>query len=55
MHAMYSIVTFKQDKEAAYDCLTDSSERGNIFAMGLLCHYYYKNKFYNKAFDLSRK
>lgn len=45
----------KKSDEAAYECLTDSSERGNVFAMGLLSHYYYKNKFYNKAYDLSKK
>lgn len=45
----------KKDQEAAYECLIDSSERGNIYSMGLLSHYYYTNKFYNKAYDLSKK
>lgn len=45
----------RKDHEAAYECLTDSSERGSVFSMGLLCHYYYKNKFYCKAYDLAKK
>lgn len=45
----------KRDLEAAYECLTNSSERGNIFSMGLLCDYYYRNKFYIKTCELSEK
>lgn len=45
----------KQDMEAAYECLTNSSERGNVYSMGLLCDYYYRNKFYVKAADLCKK
>lgn len=45
----------KKDYEAAYECLTNSSERGNVFSMGLLCDYYYRNKFYVKATELARK
>ena len=45
----------KKDMEAAYECLTKSSERGNVYSMALLSDYYYKNKFYIKAADLSKK
>ncbi|CAF0768969.1 unnamed protein product [Brachionus calyciflorus] len=45
----------RKDFEAAYECLTNSSERGNVFSMGLLCDYYYRNKFYVKAVDLAKK
>ncbi len=45
----------KKDMTAAYECLTNSSERGNVYSMGLLSEYYYKNKFYAKAFELSKK
>jgi len=45
----------KKDMEAAYECLTKSSERGNVYSMALLADYYYKNKFYIKAADLSKK
>ncbi|RNA23481.1 LRP2-binding -like [Brachionus plicatilis] len=45
----------KKDYEAAYECLTNSSERGNVFSMGLLCDYYYRNKFYVKATELAKK
>ena len=45
----------KKDMEAAYECLTNSAERGNVYSMALLCDYYYRNKFYIKAADLSKK
>lgn len=45
----------KQDYKAAYECLTNSSERGNVYSMGLLCDYYYRNKFYIKAVELAKK
>jgi TPR repeat protein len=45
----------KIDMEAAYDCLTQSSERGNVYSMGLLSAYYYRNKFFVKAANLSKK
>jgi len=45
----------KRDLSAAYECLTQSGERGNVYALGLLCDYYYTNKFFIKAADLSEK
>lgn len=54
--AMYYFgIGCRKDKEAAYECLTNSSERGNVFSMGLLCDYYYRNKFYVKAIELGKK
>jgi TPR repeat protein len=54
--AMYYFgIGCKKDMQAAYECLTDSSERGNVYSMGILCDYYYRNKFYIKADDLSKK
>jgi TPR repeat protein len=51
----YYGVGTKRNLNAAYECLTEASERGNVYALGLLCDYYYQNKFYIKAADLSEK
>lgn len=54
--AMYYYgIGVKRDVTAAYECLTNSSERGNVYSMGLLGDYYYKNKFFAKAFELSKR
>jgi TPR repeat protein len=45
----------RQDMQAAHECLSNSSERGNVYSMGLLCDYYYNSKFYVKAFELAKK
>ena len=45
----------RRDLEAAYECLTNSSERGNVYSMGLLADYYYKNKFFVKAAQLAQR
>ena len=45
----------RQDLEAAYECLTNSSARGNVYSMGLLADYYYKNKFFVKAAQLAQR
>ena len=51
----YYGIGVKQDMEAAYETLTNSSERGNVYSMGLLSYYYFRNKFFAKAYDLSKK
>ena len=51
----YFGIGVKKDITAAYECLTSSSERGNVYSMGLLSEYYYKNKFFAKAYDLSKR
>lgn len=51
----YHGIGVKQDLSAAYECLTNSSERGNVYSMGLLSDYYFKHKFFAKAYDLSKK
>lgn len=51
----YHGIGVKQDISAAYECLTNSSERGNVYSMGLLSDYYFRNKFFAKAYDLSKK
>lgn len=45
----------KQDLNAAYDCLSESAQRGNVYSMGLMCDFYYRNKFYIKAAELAQK
>ncbi len=44
-----------RELSAAYECLTLSGERGNVYSLALLCDYYYRNKLYIKAADLSKK
>ena len=54
--AMYYFgIGTKQDMQAAHECLSNSSERGNVYSMGLLCDYYYRRKFFIKAYELSKK
>lgn len=54
--AMYYYgVGVKKDLSAAYECLTHSSERGNVYSMGILSDYYFRHKFFAKAYDLSKK
>ena len=54
--AMYYYgIGVKQDISAAYECLTNSSERGNVYSMGILSDYYFRNKFFAKAYDLSKR
>ncbi len=45
----------KRDLTSAYECITNSAERGNIYSMGLLCDYYYHSKLYVKAAELALK
>jgi TPR repeat protein len=51
----YYGIGVKKNINAAYECLTNASERGNVYSMGILSEYYYKNKFFAKAFELSKK
>ena len=51
----YYGIGVRKNVTAAYECLTEASERGNVYAMGLLSEYYYKNKFFAKAFELSKR
>ena len=45
----------KKDTDAAYICLKEASERGNVYAMGNLVTLFYKSKLYTKACDLGFK
>ncbi|XP_046340763.1 LRP2-binding protein-like [Haliotis rufescens] len=45
----------KYDQDSAYICLKESSDRGNVYAMGNLISHYYRRKLYTKAADLSSK
>ena len=45
----------KQDEEAAFICLREAAERGNVFAMGHMVAYYYKRKLFTKAVDLAMR
>jgi TPR repeat protein len=45
----------KQNLGSAYECITQSAERGNVYSMGLLCDYYYHTKLYVKAAELALK
>ena len=48
-------VGVKKDTDAAYICLKDASDRGNVYAMGNLIALFYQRKLYTKAADLSGK
>lgn len=45
----------KKDLDAAYTCLKEAAERGNVYAMGNLVFLYYKSKLYTKACGLGYK
>jgi len=45
----------KKDSDAAYICLKEAAERGNVYAMGNLVQLFYKGKLYTKACDLGYK
>ena len=45
----------KKDEEAAFICLREAAERGNVFAMGHMVAYYYKRKLFTKAVDLAMR
>ena len=51
---MYGIGV-KKDTDAAYVCLKDASDRGNVYAMGNLISLFYQRKLYTKAADLASK
>lgn len=44
-----------KDLNAAYVCLKEASDRGNIYAQGNLTYYYYQRKMYTKAAELAAK
>ncbi|KAK7109033.1 LRP2-binding protein-like [Littorina saxatilis] len=48
-------VGVKADSDAAYICLRDASDRGNVYAMGNLISLFYQRKLYTKAADLASK
>ncbi|XP_041371308.1 LRP2-binding protein-like [Gigantopelta aegis] len=48
-------VGVKKCLDAAYICLKDASDRGNVYAMGNLVSHYYKRKMFTKAADLGSK
>lgn len=45
----------QRDLDSAYVCLKESSDRGNVYAMGNLVAHYYRRKLYTKAADLASK
>ncbi|CAF3755677.1 unnamed protein product [Rotaria socialis] len=51
---LFGIGTSK-DINQAIDCLRQASERGNIYAIGLLVYAYYTRKLFTKATDLAKR
>jgi TPR repeat protein len=45
----------KKDLDAAFKCLKEAAERGNVYAMGHLAMYYYNKKLFTKTADLSSR
>ncbi|XP_060578569.1 LRP2-binding protein-like isoform X2 [Ruditapes philippinarum] len=48
-------VGVRSNKDSAYVCLKEASDRGNVYAMGNLVANYYKRKLYTKAADLASR
>ena len=45
----------EKNRDSAYVCLKESSDRGNVYAMGNLVGHYYMRKLYTKAADLASR
>ena len=45
----------KADTSAAFVCLREAAERGNVYAMGNLVGYYYKRRLMTKAVELAAR
>ncbi|XP_039606932.1 LRP2-binding protein isoform X1 [Polypterus senegalus] len=44
-----------QDTQAAFECLKEASERGNVYAQGHLITHYYNKKLYSRAAELAKR
>ena len=45
----------KKDVNAAFLCLREAAERGNVYAMGNLVADYYNRKLYTKTVELAAR
>ncbi len=45
----------KKNIDSAIICLREAAERGNVYAMGNLASYYYKQKLFTKAVELAAR
>ncbi|XP_074642385.1 LRP2-binding protein-like isoform X2 [Tubulanus polymorphus] len=43
----------KKDVDSAFECLRESSDRGNVYAMGHLIQYYYHHKLFTKTAEMA--
>ena len=59
VYVLYNIATTgqgcKADTSAAFVCLREAAERGNVYAMGNLVGYYYKRRLMTKAVELAAR
>ncbi|XP_067932530.1 LRP2-binding protein-like isoform X1 [Watersipora subatra] len=45
----------KKNMESAFECLSEASQRGNVYAMGHMVAFYYKRKLYTKCVDMASR
>lgn len=45
----------EKNLKTSYQCFKSAAERGNIYAIGNMAFYYYKQKLYNNAVDFSQR
>ena len=45
----------KKNLESAFECLSEASQRGNVYAMGHMIAFYYNRKLYTKCVDMSSR
>lgn len=45
----------KKNMESAFECLSEASQRGNVYAMGHMIAFYYNRKLYTKCVDMSSR
>ena len=51
---MYGM-SIKKNLESAFECLSEASQRGNVYAMGHMIAFYYNRKLYTKCVDMSSR
>lgn len=45
----------KKNPESAFECLTEATRRGNVYAMGHMVAFYYKRKLFTKCVDMASR
>jgi len=48
-------IGMKKNLESAFECLSEASQRGNVYAMGHMVAFYYHRKLYTKCVDMASR